>query len=786
MHDDPEGRLRNSDRNFGPIWYQVKRDNVEEVKNIVDTTPEALDKAGPVGERPLHMAFLYQRDKMARALIDYHVKHEVSLATTYRLDADPAKEKSPYHGENALHIAILWVASVEDEARAARADALAAVRYLLDKAKEQNTLAELLLSPASGSFFANGEPKRATKRTSDAPSVYFGETPLEFAVANDQIELVKMLLDAAQQLCRRGAAGYRAIKEEELREKAIICSVPVEDKMKRKELLELLLAAVSPQRLLTRETANKNNLFHLCVVHGLVEMWNHVHELVHEHTDGAEAEILKMETMENVQHHTPLELAARLAEKKMLERIIGWPNYSEHPYAGCKLLWKYGEIECCLVPLKLIDPKFDRTKRDDGLLCTIDKFDRWQLLEDGQIAWELLQRKWLTYGQRDFWKRMIKYSVLLAIFSWSTLNDSPDLHVGIRLLVTSRAWPTSPCVTFFTIGLFIVALQKLVVELREILVHGVSIYFRGRNGARTVENYASFFGCTSFLLSLLVELVANTQGQSDSPIEVLATSRLLGAVAAFCAWFYVFFFLLGFQSCGTLIVMLSEMLYRDVARFLSVYIALLAAWTHALLMIANSDQRTQHTVLHTVRYWVMTMFEADVSDDVEKVVKRIRESPAVGGHHFLFEGILLCYLVGINLLAINTLVAMMSKTYERIEDSNKLRWRLEKLRILLSMESEYQAQGADGARCRSYFTEGKDGERFLMVHQKTKKGKASKKGHDDDANDDDTTDQEDKNDPLAAAEEGGPLGPFSVYILFAWIIILGCTVFLFLPVGRGG
>ena len=78
-------------------------------------------------------------------------------------------------------------------------------------------------------------------------------------------------------------------------------------------------------------------------------------------------------------------------------------------------------------------------------------------------------------------------------------------------------------------------------------------------------------------------------------------------------------------------------------------------------MIANSDQRTQHTVLHTVRYWVMTMFEADVSDDVEKVVKRIRESPAVGGHHFLFEGILLCYLVGINLLAINTLVAMMSK-----------------------------------------------------------------------------------------------------------------------------
>ena len=560
-----------------------------------------------------------------------------------------------------------------------------------------------------------------------------------------------------------------------------------------------------------------------------------------------------METMENKQHHTPLELAACLAEKKMLERIIGWPNYSEHRHAGCKLLWKYGEIECCLVPLKLIDPKFDRAKPDDGLLCTIDKFDRWQLLEDGQIAWELLQRKWLTYGQRDFWCRMIRYSVLLAIFSWTTLNDSPDLHVGIRRLVTSLAWPTSPCATFFTrlvtslawptspcatfftIGLACVASRKLWGELCEIVVHGISIYFRGRNGARTVENYTSFFGCLSFLLSLLISTF------NDSPdVEIwrlislawptspyanffticltffalyklkfvlhdvsirtvenyksffgcfffllcslVATSRLLGAVAAFCAWFYAFFFLLGFQSCGTLIVMLSEMLLRDVARFLSVYVALLAAWTHAILMIANSDQRTQHTVLHTVRYWVMTMFDADVSDDVQKVVKGIRESPAVGWHQFLFEGILLGYLVGINLLAINTLVAMMSKTYERIEDSNKLRWRLEKLRILLSMESEYQAQGTDGARCRSYFTEeegsyfteDEKGERFLMVHQKTKKP-------------DNTTDKEDKNDPLAAAEEGGPFfGPFDVYFLFAWILILGYTVFSLIPVGRGG
>ena len=52
------------------------------------------------------------------------------------------------------------------------------VSYLLEKAMEQNTLAELLLSPVTGGFFSNGAPSVHLLRTSETPSVYFGETPL--------------------------------------------------------------------------------------------------------------------------------------------------------------------------------------------------------------------------------------------------------------------------------------------------------------------------------------------------------------------------------------------------------------------------------------------------------------------------------------------------------------------------------------------------------------------------------------------------------------------------------
>ncbi len=527
-------------------------------------------------------------------------------------------------------------------------------------------------------------------------------------------------------------------------------------------------------------------------------MWNHVHGLLGAGSSkcpGRESEfveamagdsaISEMQTQENKQHHTPLELAARLGEKKMLERIIGWPNYGKHPYAGCQLLWRFGSIECCLVPLKLIDPPFDPTKCDDGLLFTIDKYGRWELLEDGNIAWELLQAKWLAYGRDDFWWRLVSYSVLLTIFSWTTLNDSPDLHVFQECThhwrhhwnanAVPNACPTSAWATLWTIFMGGFAVWKLFCELCEIHVHGTQVYFLGGHGARTIENYSSLIGCTSFLLSHLLELFwFNAPSESDAAVEGHAPflSRVLGVVAAFMAWGYVFFFLLGFQSSGTLVVMLSEMLSRDVTRFLSVYAIMLAAFTHGLMVLADSDHRSRNTVKQSARYWVQMMLGAD-SDDLDEAMKT-----DFTGQEALFQTLLISYLVAINVLTLNTLIAMMSKTYERVEESNKLRWRLEKLRILLSMESEYDyAQNADSKR-RSYFTVGENDERFLMVHQESKKAKKSKTEDEEDDGDDDDTSEGKDDEPLAVAEDGPWWfgGAYSLPLLGAWIVFLASIV----------
>ncbi len=277
VHSDPEGKIRDGSQAYGRIWYQVKAGEPKDVKDIVDANREVLDKPGPVGERPLHMAFLYQRPDMAKALIDDHVEKKESLATTYKLHDDPKQDTSPYRGENALHIAVVWVSGAEEEAAnegqaggsstpfgSKRDEAMEIVSYLLEKAMEQNTLAELLLSPVTGGFFSNGAPSVHMLRTSETPSVYFGETPLDFAVANDQIALVQKLLEAAKQLCSRGLPGYRAIRDTqsgraEIKNKLRQCfpnpdnrDIDLDDhQLSRQVLIERLLRAAckcSPRR----------------------------------------------------------------------------------------------------------------------------------------------------------------------------------------------------------------------------------------------------------------------------------------------------------------------------------------------------------------------------------------------------------------------------------------------------------------------------------------------------------------------------------------------------------
>jgi hypothetical protein len=55
----------------------------------------------------------------------------------------------------------------------------------------------------------------------------------------------------------------------------------------------------------------------------------------------------------------------------------------------------------------------------------------------------------------------------------------------------------------------------------------------------------------------------------------------------------------------------------------------------------------------------------------------------------LLHVLLVSFFVIANLVLFNTLVAMMNNTYDKIEKEARLRWRLERVRIVCSLESEF-------------------------------------------------------------------------------------------------
>ena len=121
-------------------------------------TPSLLQRRGVLGETPLHQLVLFRHFDLAKIIA---ARYPELILDVY---LEPL-----YEGETCLHIAIV----MRD---------LSMVRFLLDTCKQHGTLAKLLASRVNGSFFQKGK------------HCYYGQTPLDFAVSTDQVDLVREMV----------------------------------------------------------------------------------------------------------------------------------------------------------------------------------------------------------------------------------------------------------------------------------------------------------------------------------------------------------------------------------------------------------------------------------------------------------------------------------------------------------------------------------------------------------------------------------------------------------------
>ena len=109
---------------------------------------------------------------------------------------------------------------------------------------------------------------------------------------------------------------------------------------------------------------------------------------------------------------------------------------------------------------------------------------------------------------------------------------------------------------------------------------------------------------------------------------------------------------------------------------------------------------------------------SEMSKRVEKnqtqivLLKRDNNDVIVSDYPMCVYLIVALYLLVAFLLMFNTLVAMMNTTYSTVEEDAKRRWKLERVRILCSIE------GTQFNKTRhKYWAKDKDGDYFLLLRR---------------------------------------------------------------------
>lgn len=223
------------------IFHWVQSGDLTALKEVIASDPHInLYDIDAAGANIVHLAYLYEFYDMGHWLVESYP----NLALKPYSDEVPSEfagkgytsEMMPYTGENILHIVIV------------RRD-YAEVRWLLDFFKDHkdsvpNGLAKLLMmSNATGKFF---DP---------SGDFYFGGYPLQFAVCANCVEIFDLVLAFASSLDSTAAA------------------LKIDQNNHSSEGAGAM--AVGPNVIFMRDTFG-NTMLHLCVIHGLTEMFHHI------------------------------------------------------------------------------------------------------------------------------------------------------------------------------------------------------------------------------------------------------------------------------------------------------------------------------------------------------------------------------------------------------------------------------------------------------------------------------------------------------------------------------
>ncbi|XP_062822654.1 transient receptor potential cation channel subfamily V member 4 [Anolis carolinensis] len=383
-----------------------------------------------------------------------------------------------------------------------------------------------------------------------------------------------------------------------------------------------------------------------------------------------------LESLLNNEGLSPLMMAAKTGKIGIFQHIIRREIQEE----GARHLsrkfkdWAYGPVYSSLYDLSSIDTCGEEVSVLEILVYNSNVENRHEMLAVEPIN-ELLRDKWRKFGAVSFYISVISYLSAMVIFTliayYRPLEGTPPYPY---VTTTDYLRLAGEIVTLFTGVLFFFTNIK---DLFMKKCPGVNSFFIDGS-----------FQLLYFIYSVLVLVSAALYLSGvEAYLAVMVFALVLG-------WMNALYFTRGLKLTGTYSIMIQKILFKDLFRFLLVYVLFMIGYASALVSLLNpcpnADRCPNCTApsypscrdSRTFSTFLLDLFKLTIGmGDLEMI-----ENAKYPG---VFAVLLVTYIILTFVLLLNMLIALMGETVGQVSKESKQIWKLQWATTILDIERSF-------------------------------------------------------------------------------------------------
>ncbi|KAM8797633.1 transient receptor potential cation channel subfamily V member 4 [Eudromia elegans] len=387
-----------------------------------------------------------------------------------------------------------------------------------------------------------------------------------------------------------------------------------------------------------------------------------------------------LEALLNNDGLSPLMMAAKTGKIGIFQHIIrreitdGDARHLSRKFKD----WAYGPVYSSLYDLSSLDTCGEDVSVLEILVYNSKIENRHEMLAVEPIN-ELLRDKWRKFGAVSFYISVVSYLCAMVIFT---------LIAYYRPMEGTPPYPYSSTVDYL----------RLAGELITLLT-GILFFFTNVKDLfmKKCPGINSFFIDGSFQLlyfiySVLVIVTAGLYlGGVEAYLAVMVFALVLG-------WMNALYFTRGLKLTGTYSIMIQKILFKDLFRFLLVYLLFMIGYASALVSLLNpcpspascgtgASNCTLPTYpscrdSQTFSTFLLDLFKLTIGmGDLEML-----ESAKYPG---VFIILLVTYIILTFVLLLNMLIALMGETVGQVSKESKHIWKLQWATTILDIERSF-------------------------------------------------------------------------------------------------